>query len=122
MAPPAESIPLVLHVMPHHREVSEGTQRQSVNERVVHSFEFATLADAVEYFGYSIIDLTNNNLDVTTTVSTGDPEAAGSVISLPVLHSLTEDHEYKMIIEAGVEDAYGNPQYIAPYVVVVGEE
>ena len=77
-------------------EVVERLQYQGENEAVTRTITTTPWGSSPTGVSVTVEDLSNNEKDVTSSVTTGDPSVSGDVITLPELHSLTRGHLYRM--------------------------
>ena len=81
------------------REVSQGEQRQGVDEQIIYTLTTTNWGASPTTVSVVAKDMTNNELDVSTTVLSGSASVNGNIITLPILKSLTEDHRYRVEVK-----------------------
>lgn len=84
------------------REVREGRQAQSANEKIAYTLTTTPWASTPTVTALSAYDITGPRQydPVTSTVfPTGSSSVAGDVITLPLLQALTAGHVYRVVVQ-----------------------
>lgn len=78
--------------------INEGVQIQRKNESIRYKLTTTPWASAPTSVDVEVWDITNPNAeaDVTSTTITGSSIITDDIITLPNLHSLIENHKYRM--------------------------
>lgn len=74
--------------------VSESPVQQGVRESIAYTVDLAPWGGAPSDISITIHDQTDGEKDVASSVSTGTASVVGTVMTLPVIHSLTRGHIY----------------------------
>lgn len=77
-------------------EIAEGLIYQGENEAVTYTLTTTPYGSDPSGVSVTVEDLDNNEKDVTSSVTTGDPSEDGDVITLPEIHSLKRGHTYRV--------------------------
>jgi hypothetical protein len=81
------------------REVKEGLIEQGVDERVAYKIDTTVWGQNPTNVLVQVLDVTNGHLDVTDDVTTGSVSVVGNEVRLPLIHSLTLDHLYRVEVQ-----------------------
>jgi len=84
------------------REVVEGIQYQGVDEQIYYAITTTPWGTSPHTVSMVVKDENAHFADVTSTVSTGSASVAGSVITLPIIKSLTDitsGHFYRVEVK-----------------------
>jgi hypothetical protein len=92
------------------REVVQGRQYQGDAEKIAYQVDVTNWGASPSSPSVGVLDESQNNLDVTTSVTSGSPSVSGNIITLPVIQSLVIGHLYRVevtfIIGGSTEECY----------------
>lgn len=84
---------------PNDREVKEGTQYQGKDEEVAYNVTTTPWGSSPSGVTVMVLDETNNDKDVTSSVTSGSTNVSGDVITLLTIKSLAAGHRYRVEVE-----------------------
>lgn len=98
--------------MPVSREVVESPLYQGADEQIIYTLTTTPWGSTPTSPALVVKDVSDDNTDVTATVTTGSFSTAGDVLTLPTIKSLTAGSRYRADIKFTAGGSIWDPYFI----------
>ncbi len=99
------------------REVQQGTQLQGVDEKIAYTITTTPWGSSPTNVSVVVKDASNNNTDVTSSVTSGSTTVSGDIITLLFIQMLTTLHIYRVEVKFTSDN-----NIFEPYFFIKAEE